>query len=158
MIDSRRSLRYEGGVSTSTTLSADDRWALHDLVCRYFFAVDDHDAAALEQVFLPDSVADLGVPGAPPCANRQEIVDLIFSTVGGLDGGTAHLLGSSTAWARGTGATGRTQVTAHHVANGARYTLGCTYHDEFVRTPDGWRIAHRRLEVTWADGEPGVLA
>lgn len=151
-------MRYQGGVTLSTALSPDDRWALHDLVCRYFFAVDDRDAAAFDTVFLPDAVADLGVPGAEPCANRQEIVDLIFSTITSLDGGTSHLLGSSTAHAVGDGANGRTQVTAHHFKDGKRFTLGCVYTDEFVRTPEGWRIASRRLEVKWADGAPEVLA
>ena len=32
------------------------------------------------------------------------------------------------------------------------------YLDRFVRTADGWRIAQRRLEIGWTDGNPAVLA
>jgi hypothetical protein len=32
------------------------------------------------------------------------------------------------------------------------FTLGGTYHDELVRTPDGWRIANRRFVTSWKAG------
>jgi ketosteroid isomerase-like protein len=140
-----------------TTLTADDRWALQDLVCRYFDAVDDQDAEAFSTVFLPDATADLGVPDAPPCAGRDEILALILATVEPLDS-TDHQLGTHRVLQGPGGVRGRTTVTAHHFKDGARYTLGCRYTDEFEKTPDGWRIRNRTLTVLWADGDPAVLA
>jgi len=138
-------------------LTADDRWALQDLVCRYFDAVDDQDADAFATVLLPDATADLGVPGAPPCADRDEILALIFGTVRPLDS-TDHQLGTHRVTQDADGVHGRTTVTAHHFKDGARYTLGCRYTDRYEQTPDGWRIRTRTLQVLWADGDPAVFA
>jgi hypothetical protein len=42
-------------------------------------------------------------------------------------------------------------------AGGDNYIVAGTYSDRHVRTPDGWRIAHRRLDVSWTDANPAVL-
>ncbi|MSW21594.1 MAG: hypothetical protein F2873_11935 [Actinobacteria bacterium] len=40
---------------------------------------------------------------------------------------------------------------------GTESTMAGRYDDDLVRTPTGWRISHRRLVATWADGNPRVV-
>jgi hypothetical protein len=61
----------------------------------------------------------------------------------------------------GDAATAQCEVQAQHVRRGvdggSTFTLGGRYRDRLTRTPDGWRIAHRDLEVVWVAGNPAVL-
>jgi hypothetical protein len=74
-----------------------------------------------------------------------------------------HLLGNFevTVAADEATATATCYFQAQHVkpgtAGGDNYIVAGTYTDRHVRTPDGRRIAHRRLEVTWTEGNPAVL-
>ena len=40
---------------------------------------------------------------------------------------------------------------------GDNYIIAGRYDDRVVRTPDGWRIAHRVLTVDWTEGNPAVV-
>ena len=42
-------------------------------------------------------------------------------------------------------------------AGGELYMIAGTYTDDFVRTPEGWRIRHRQLRQSWVDGNPRIL-
>jgi hypothetical protein len=39
---------------------------------------------------------------------------------------------------------------------GDNFIVGGYYEDRVVRTPDGWRIAHRLMQQTWTEGNPAV--
>jgi hypothetical protein len=39
---------------------------------------------------------------------------------------------------------------------GDNFIVGGYYEDRVVRTPDGWRIAHRLMQQTWTEGNPNV--
>ena len=56
---------------------------------------------------------------------------------------------------------GEARVAVSFVLNyeegGENCIVGGSYHDDLVRTPNGWRIKHRRLEQRWMDGNPNVL-
>jgi hypothetical protein len=134
-------------------LSIDDRFALLDLAARYADAVDRRDFALLDAVFLPDGVLDTG----------RGVRDGLIEILAAMEGlrryeATAHVLGQQLADAAGDGARGVTYCTAHHLADrdGSRTdtVMHIRYHDDFVRTPDGWRIRHRRLELQWTDRRP----
>jgi hypothetical protein len=43
------------------------------------------------------------------------------------------------------------------VDGGDNFVIGGYYEDDLVRTAAGWRIRHRRLVMTWREGNPGVL-
>ena len=43
------------------------------------------------------------------------------------------------------------------VPGGELYVIAGHYLDELVRTPEGWRIAHRTLRETWHEGNIEVL-
>ena len=51
----------------------------------------------------------------------------------------------------------QSQHTRYGLEGGENCIVGGSYHDDLVRTPNGWRIKHRRLEQRWMDGNPIVL-
>jgi hypothetical protein len=40
---------------------------------------------------------------------------------------------------------------------GDNYIVAGYYEDRVVRTPGGWRIAHRVMRQTWSEGNPAVV-
>ena len=52
-------------------------------------------------------------------------------------------------------------LQAQHVGTGTEggdhFIIAGRYDDELVRTPDGWRIRDRRLDIVWTSGNPAVL-
>lgn len=130
-----------------------DRLEIDDLLVRYATVVDGRDWEALDTVFTPDAVLDYrsagGVRGHLPEVRRWLSEVLVLFTW------TQHLVvnravdlapGADAAWAR----------SLFHNPNGAEvdgrpwlFVVGGAYHDRLVRTPSGWRIAHRVEETTW---------
>ena len=75
---------------------------------------------------------------------------------------TMHVVANHVVDLDGDRATGETTCVAHHLhdedATGERdRVLYLRYHDAFVRTGDGWRIAERRLEVSWVEDRPVTI-
>ncbi|GAA1651591.1 hypothetical protein GCM10009790_35830 [Georgenia ruanii] len=74
---------------------------------------------------------------------------------------TQHLLGNHHVSVDGMTAAARCYFQAQHLRRGTTggdtYLVGGTYTDRLLMTTEGWRITHRRLEVTWTDGNPEVL-
>lgn len=137
----------------SSRLDLTDRQALADLAARYAHAVDSRDFAVLAEVFTPDATLDTGR------AVRVGIDEITEAMQGLLRYEvTSHLVGQQLVEPVGTGATGVTYCTAHHLTvDGDHRTdrvMHIHYHDRFVRTPAGWRIASRRLDVRWTDDQP----
>ena len=127
-----------------------DRQDLLDLAARYARAVDTRDFAALAEVFTPDAVLDTGR------AQRAGVAAITEAMQGLLRyEATTHVLGQQVIDHSDEGATGVTYCTAHHLTvDGDRRTdkvMHIHYHDRFVRTTDGWRIASRRLDLLWSD-------
>lgn len=136
-----------------------DRLDIYEVLSRYSYALDSRDWDALADVFAADGVAEFGELGG-----RHEgpaaIASFVRSVLEGLDA-SQHLIGSQSAQVDGDRATARCYFQAQHVIVGASggncYLVGGTYEDELVRTPDGWRIALRRLVPSWYDGNAGVF-
>ena len=144
----------------STALSPDDRFALSDLVARYADAVDRRTFDGLAEVFVADGVLDTGR------GVRHGLAEIV-AAMAGLHRyvATAHVLGQQllepvTADDPGGGpdgdrVRGMTVCTAHHLSDHGDHrtdrVMHIRYHDEYVRTSEGWRIRHRRLEVPWTD-------
>ena len=136
---------------------ATDIRAIVDLTIAYTWALDTRSYDDLHRVFTADAVADL----------RGSIHEGIESILERVTGGTSrfdvtqHLVGNQQVHLDGDSATCRTQLQAQHVKlgtpGGDTFIVGGIYHDEMVRTADGWRIRHRRLEQTWSSGNPVVL-
>lgn len=135
------------------SLDLADRQALTDLVARYALAVDTRDFADLHQVFVADATLDTGR------AVRSGIDEITDAMQGLLRyESTSHVLGQHVVRPDGDGATGITYCSAHHLTvDGDVRTdtvMQIHYHDRYVRTDDGWRIAARRLDVRWRGTQP----
>lgn len=137
----------------------DDRWAISDVVNRYFFAVDRRDWPRLRSCFTEDVTAVYeGVPvaggrdrlmafltGRSETGYPLEIVDLQ---------GAMHFMGNHHAEISGDTAVAETYALAHLIdapAPGPRLrTRGLRYLDELARLPDGgWRIRRREHILEW---------
>ena len=70
---------------------------------------------------------------------------------------------SATIWPSSTATPARSEcyLQAQHVRlgtpGGDTTIVAGTYADRLQRQPDGWKITHRRLTVTWTDGNSAVL-
>ena len=133
-----------------------DRDAIVELTVRYCWALDDRNFDDLRQVFLPEATATLG---GVDCVGIDAIIDRIDRALTPLDA-SQHLIGTHQVVLDGDGATARCYLHAQHVKRGTEggdnFVVAGIYADRLVRTPDGWRIAHRTLTSVWTDGNPRV--
>ncbi len=135
-----------------------DRAEIVALTHDYCWALDGRDWDALRRdVFLPDAVAWL----TNECVGIDAIVARVTAALERLDS-SQHLVGSHQIRLDANTATGRCHLQAQHVRRaaegGSLFMVGGSYHDRYVRTPQGWRIAERRLEMLWTDGNPKVVS
>jgi ketosteroid isomerase-like protein len=124
---------------------------------RYCRALDTKDWAALDDVFLPDATAELGNPDA--LVGIEAIRGRIRTALEHLDD-SQHLVGNHEVEVTGDTATHRCYLQAQHVRQaapgGPNYMIAGRYEDRLVRSPAGWRIAHRTLVVMWSEGNVAV--
>ncbi len=137
-----------------------DRIEIEELLVRYSRALDFRDFAALETLFTADATFDAGSLGCPTGA--AGIRAMIEGTLTGLDA-TQHLLGKSLIELKGDEAEVRTYLISQHIREATEgpikhYFLGGEYADRVVRTPEGWRIAYRRLDRMWKQGDRAVIS
>lgn len=156
-----------------------DRAEIIDVACRYTWALDTKRFDDLDDVFLPDATGQLGSPAI--LDGRPAIKERIRTALSPLDV-SQHLVGSHEVVldpGDPDRATHRCQLHAQHVRSAAadelaaavgagesvpveaqaapmQFIVAGIYDDRFVRTPEGWRIEHRTLTVTWTSGNPGV--
>ncbi len=137
-----------------------DRREIDDVLYRYAQALDSHDWDLLRTVFTPDAVADFLELGGVN-EGIDTIVGLISGVLSGLDA-SQHLIGSPARHRRRRPGHGHLLPAGparlpRRAEGGDHYLVGGTYADRLVRTPEGWRIAHRTLHATWMDGNPEVF-
>jgi hypothetical protein len=134
-----------------------DHWEIVAVQNRYGEACDRRNWDLFDDVFTTDAVTEYG---APPVEGRHERVASIRSHLGGC-GATQHLLGNYEARVDGDTAEASCYVRAFHTGADRpelTYEMFGMYHDRLRRTPDGWRISYRRLEVSLELGTRSVLA
>ena len=133
-----------------------DRDAIRHIQVRYAWSLDNHNWEALKEVFLPDAVADYR---GERFEGLEAIVAKCASSLEPADA-SQHLNGCHWAQIDGDKAiAGCYFIATKYIADvpgGDTFIVGGKYIDEMVRTPDGWRIAHRLLEQTFLDGNPEV--
>lgn len=134
-----------------------DRLAIHDVLVRYCRAIDTLDWPLLDRVFTPDATID-------------------YTSSGGIAGGAAkvrawlasvlpsfpvrqHLVTNEEIALDGDRATSRclllNPMGRADGAGGVKlFFVGGSYEDEFVRTPQGWRIRVRVERQAWVDVRP----
>lgn len=135
-----------------------DRLDIAEVLARYCVALDTRDWDLLQQVFAADAACDYGSVGSPQ--GIPAIAAAIRGTIGDLDA-TQHLTGNVLVDLDGDRATASCYLLSQHVRRGQEggeeYLIGGRYHDELVRTPDGWRIRTRRLDRMWSSGNRDVV-
>ncbi|HET9731768.1 MAG TPA: nuclear transport factor 2 family protein [Acidimicrobiales bacterium] len=135
-----------------------DRASLRALVDGYADAVDRRDGPALRDLFTDDGAVLVQAEGGPVETEwgGSDIPGLL-ETVAGYER-TFHHVGGCVVEPDGAAVTGRSQCLAHHyerTGNGpVDLVMMVRYHDRFVRTPAGWRIARRRVAVEWTELHP----
>jgi 3-phenylpropionate/cinnamic acid dioxygenase small subunit len=131
--------------------------ALHQVLVRYAQLCDTRDWSAISEVFDDDARADYG---GWPLADRAAILRMLQRNLGGC-GPTQHLLGNLLVDHQGEVLCSRISVRAAHRGAGslAEQTYECMgeYHDRWVHTARGWRIAHRSMVIALEFGSRGVL-
>jgi hypothetical protein len=136
-------------------LSADDRFAIVDVIQRYGRAVDLGEFALFDATFTADAVLDYRSAGGP-CGSRDEIRAWLAQSRAGLLGWQHHLSPPHIE-RRGERVHASTDVYTPNLLRGERgetqlLHTGGRYHDELIATPEGWRIAKRRYENVWVHG------
>lgn len=141
-----------------------DRVDIQDTIARYSFGQDAHQqgdnnvAEQWKDTFLPEARLDFSVFGIPVCT-YPELAHALRGdniTIGKMNesfSGWQHMLGLPNVRVEGDQATARTDLWATHLGNAVEgspawslYAAG-VFHDELVRTREGWRISHRKLEI-----------
>lgn len=134
-----------------------DHMEIQQVINLYASAIDKRQWSALEGVFTDDAVANF--IGIGVFEGRQAISDLIASVLVQCSV-TQHLLGNINIEINGDQATAACYLSALHVGLGdyaaETLTVWGEYSDEFVRTANGWRIAHRTLTPQHAAGDIGL--
>jgi hypothetical protein len=131
-------------------LTVDDRALIGDLVVAYAFAVDERDWKAFEALFTPDAHIDYrsagGIAGTPAevAAWMPQAMSLFTWTLHSVS--THRLVATGADTAKGS-----LHMFARHglIWEGATEVMDVNgfYHDEYVRTPAGWRFAVRREQT-----------
>lgn len=131
-----------------------DRLEIQQLLVAYSTAIDSRRFDDLDDVFTSDAYIDYsafdGIVGRYPEV-KAWLAQVLpnFNTY-------AHMLGLPSIRVDGDTATARTFCFNPMVFGGESATtmlLGLWYDDEFVRTPDGWRMS-RRVETKCFDRRP----
>ncbi|WP_018178313.1 nuclear transport factor 2 family protein [Jongsikchunia kroppenstedtii] len=120
-------------------------------------AMDDRDWAAIDPLVDADMTADLGTG---PVTSRADMVAIIRSYLDDC-GPTQHLVANVLIDVDGDTATSRAYVSDMHLGTGELEgqffrTLG-DYHDDWRRTPDGWRMTRRVKHNRGALGNYAVM-
>ena len=129
-----------------------DERAINRLVLDYAEAVDRLDEALLRKVFAADAV--LEGPGwrftgiEEICSILPIMKDSFVSSW--------HATHQQTIQMDGNRASGETYCAGRHLQKGAYaenqvLTMIIRYHDTFMRTTEGWRIATRKELVDWTE-------
>lgn len=136
-----------GSNAAPLRLTAEDRFAIHDLVARFAHCSDFGDWAGLEQLYVPEIVTEMdGIPMRyEGIAAQVEHAKVSDQQTGGKNRHYNFNLYIEEAGAR---------VVAHYFfmnvnAGGAPMTAQIVtsgrMQDTVVRSSDGWRLAHRHV-------------
>jgi len=133
-----------------------DRIEIDQLLQRYSRALDFKNFDELEPLFAEDAQFDAGSLGTPtgPTAIRT----MIQGSIGHLDATQHAVTKSLIEFAPdGDSAEVRTYLISQHILGEAHYFIGAEYADRVVRTPQGWKIAYRRLDRMWKEGDRSII-
>ncbi|MDP9142864.1 MAG: nuclear transport factor 2 family protein [Pseudomonadota bacterium] len=134
-----------------------DHLALEQLAIEYANAIDSREWDRLDRVFTPDAHIDYSATGGI-AGPYSEIKAWLPSTLKFFKS-YMHLMGNFRFVIDGDSATGQVAcfnpMLAPALLGGSNTVIfGIWYHDEYVRMPDGWRIAKRRQQHCYSFNVP----
>jgi hypothetical protein len=130
-----------------------DRQEIVDVTVSYCRALDTCDWELLAGCFTEEGELDVGPWGIHQ--GRQAIVALCSALFPGFDC-TQHVVSNHAIEITGDTATSTCDLVAEHLlrsfAGDDQTATRGLYRDQLVRATDGWQIAHRRLGISWREG------
>ena len=139
-----------------------DRFEIQDLVYRYSGLIDSKQFEELRNVFTADVHVDYSAFGGSVGDLEETLAFLHAAVTEELFPNSQHLNANIQITLDGDTATGR--VMCFNPMNMALpdggnqvFFLGLWYLDEYRRTADGWRIARREEEKSWAFNTPEFM-
>lgn len=140
-----------------------DESDLADLLHRYAFGLDHEDWELWRSVFADEVTIDMSdyQPDPPPrLVSADRVVANAAVMFAGLER-SQHFMGSHRFAIDGDAAMITAHMRAEHwlsTGQGSdRYTMFGTYHDEAIRTEDGWKLVKVRLELLREEGNRHLM-
>jgi len=139
---------------------SDDVAAINRLRYEYAFGIDTRDYGLFRSVFTDQVTMDFSSYSGRPAttlsaddwvASAATLFDSLDATQHSMTNPLVDVVNG------GSTATQRMAMQAAHFLNGVEFTIGGWYHDELVRTDDGWKIAAVTLNVTWRRGDESIM-
>ncbi|GLK99250.1 nuclear transport factor 2 family protein [Dactylosporangium matsuzakiense] len=137
-----------------------DRTAITAVLHTYARLVDERAFAAVAGVFTDDCLAEYGIGEDDTLRSAAAVVDWLTRRLPAGTTTSHHISNVLIAFPDADHAETTAYVHAWHGVPGAPVdpVLLARYADSFVRTPAGWRIAHRRMFAHGLIGFPdGIL-
>ena len=134
-----------------------DKQAIMDLQNYYSYSIDSGEYDNLENVFVPDAIADYG-----PAGFNEGVDQIKGACRNALDPLTSaqHVNGNPWAEIDGDVATAGCYFQVHMFLEGApdgeHFEMGGRYDDELIRTAAGWRMTKRSNTILWANGNADI--
>lgn len=137
-----------------------DRLEIQDLFARYSFAIDERNWDGLDSVFTPDAQIDYSETGGAK-GDFPTIKAWLPKALGDRFPRYQHMVATTKLELNGDEARSRTilfnpMVYAQPDGTEQVFFIGLWYRDRLVRTPDGWRIAERYEEMSYAHNTPDM--
>jgi ketosteroid isomerase-like protein len=125
----------------------EDTLAIHDLVARYAFAIDDRDFDALRELYARDAIFGGSVETA---VGRDAVVEYLERQMQRY-GPTMHSPHIQTIdWGQDGTASGVVSVHAEQALNGTLVIVAFRYYDRYRFEEGRWRFVERRLKFLYA--------
>jgi 3-phenylpropionate/cinnamic acid dioxygenase small subunit len=143
-----------------------DKDAIASIYIRYCEIVDSKAFDRMDEVFTADCVGDYTQALGPSVVSpdRASLIASMHANLGPQSrcGATHHNVLNFRIAVAGDQATAKVNYYAVHCGRGAwegaLYSMWGQYADDLVRTPAGWRVAHRVYTVALTEGPAEVVA
>lgn len=133
-----------------------DHLEIQDLLASYCEAIDSRNWGAFDDIFSDDAIVDYTAAGGAKgnLAETKVYLERALKQFSGMQ----HMLGLPVIKIEGDKATSRTiafnPMIVERDGHPHTFFVGTWYCDELVRTEQGWRISHRREELSYFHNLP----
>ncbi|MEZ5540035.1 MAG: nuclear transport factor 2 family protein [Pseudomonadales bacterium] len=138
-----------------------DRLEIEDLITDYAAAIDTGAIDKLDAIFTPDAQIDYSAMGGAK-GSYPEVKAFLQKALKGFRA-TQHFISNFEIRLDGDRATGKIMcLNPMELETGDKpaipvFFLGLWYHDEYIKTAEGWRIAVRTESKSWTHNLPGFM-